>query len=330
MSKVFSNLNSIFTKYNKSIVNNNTNSNQKFLVYSIERSKMIKGSHYVGGLADRIKGLISIFYISILTGRRFTIHWDNPLDILEGLQPNKYDWKFSNAEKFIKNKSRFLHLDYIGRGDALNDLNYRKIEKDLFKGEDVVIMNANSFCVDAMSAYIKKEFGGMCWYGQYFNEAFEFLFKFAPLDQFSSSRLKFDDFKVGADLVVAVHLRTGAGNGWKDPILDEWENYELILERAFSLARAHGATKPVFYFVSDSLEARSAVAAKKWEFPIFVEQEGTSHLDRSAGINDSNHHRTFFEFQLLGEADMVVCGQGGFAQMAALSRGKKYFRYKDT
>ena len=45
-----------------------------------------------GGLGNRIQGLVSLFYLAMLTNRTFLIHWDGPGKLEEYLEPNQIAW----------------------------------------------------------------------------------------------------------------------------------------------------------------------------------------------------------------------------------------------
>lgn len=47
-----------------------------------------------GGLGNRIQGLVSLFYLAMLTNRTFLIHWDGPGKLEEYLEPNQIAWTF--------------------------------------------------------------------------------------------------------------------------------------------------------------------------------------------------------------------------------------------
>ena len=81
-------------------------------------------------------------------------------------------------------------------------------------------------------------------------------------------------------------------------------------------------------FFSDSYEARTAVSEASWPHSVVVDLEKSSHMDRSSGVDIYSHNLTFHEFQVLSETDLIICGKGGVAALAALSGGKKLLRYQ--
>ena len=313
--------------YNSKIVSEKTSDNQKFLIYTIQRHPMYAGSKLVGGLADRLKGLISTFYIAVITGRRFVVHWPNPVGLQENLLPSKYDWRYENARKFLTEINSLHHIDLIDRSDILDETNAHDIESELFGNARIVLVNNNSYRIKALRRMMEQQYSEEPSYGMLFSKGFRFLFQFVQKDDFEDSRERCRAARAEADKMAGVHLRTGSGNGWRDPVLDDWKNYSLVMERAFKEAKAAGAEAPVFYFFSDSVEAREAVAETTWPHKVIVDLEQPSHMDRSTEFDAYSYNLTFHEFQMLSEMDMIVCGKGGFASLAALAGGKPLIRY---
>lgn len=59
---------------------------------------MADGKMLHGGLFDRLKGAISIFAISKVQKKKFSIFFVNPFWLEEYLAPNQYDWRIDNGE----------------------------------------------------------------------------------------------------------------------------------------------------------------------------------------------------------------------------------------
>lgn len=59
---------------------------------------MHTGSISVGGLIDRIRGLVSAYLVCRETGREFRIHFTHPFRLDDYLAPAAYDWRISDAD----------------------------------------------------------------------------------------------------------------------------------------------------------------------------------------------------------------------------------------
>lgn len=56
------------------------------------------GKIQVGGLADRLRGILSTYYICKKTGRPFKLHFVSPFNLELFLVPNQYDWRCKEHE----------------------------------------------------------------------------------------------------------------------------------------------------------------------------------------------------------------------------------------
>ena len=68
--------------------------NSKFLIYSCRKD--------CGGLAERMLGIVSTFYVALLTNRIFLIDSTVPVELDTVLEPNRIDWRFKNYENHIR------------------------------------------------------------------------------------------------------------------------------------------------------------------------------------------------------------------------------------
>lgn len=69
------------------------------------------GKIQVGGLADRLRGILSTYYICKKTGRSFKLHFVSPFNLELYLVPNKYDWRCKESELcFDKNYTCVLPI----------------------------------------------------------------------------------------------------------------------------------------------------------------------------------------------------------------------------
>lgn len=321
-------LKSVLNEYNNRIVETNNDAKQSILIYSTRRHQIMPDPKYVGGLADRLKGLMTVFYLAVLSNRRFVVHWDSPLNLEENLLPSRYDWRLRFAQRLVNASDELSHVDLVDRSEILDELDVDQQINKFFGNQIPVIININSFRITKYLPVLSEMAGAEISYGEAFREAFQFLFNFVERPETESSRTKLNQFRADADLMVGVHLRTGAGNNWNDPVLDDWLNYRLVLESAFKQATERGAVNPVFWFLSDSRRAREAVLSEEWPYRVYTEAVDASHMDRSQNVDVLSHHQTFFDFELLAKSDFVVCGEGGFAPIAALAGGTPMVRYK--
>ena len=309
--------------YNTEICGKNVAADQNFLVFSTRRHRLYAGHEHVGGLADRLKGALSCFYLSMITGRRFVLDWQTPCSIHRALNVHSYDWSLQNALPFILQKNSITHLDLIDRSEILDTMDWQDLETSLFKEAPVVVLNINSLRFAAIQKKLKSDGVQSDGY-DLARLAYNFLFYPIAMSEFDKSREKFAKLRSECDRVVGVHLRTGGGNGWIDPAMDDWQRYAYLLERAHTHAIQNGAERPGFYFVSDSAAARQAVLSGSYPFPVMVDDEKVSHLDRTTAQEERTSLLAFHEFHQLGQCDLIIGGKGGFALTSAMVSGKPF------
>ena len=317
----------LFAEYRKNLRETSPDENQRVLIYSINRHSILPGHSVVGGLADRLKGITTAFSLAFLTGRRFLIDWEEPFPLTGHLSPAHYDWRTIRFRRFIVSSHCFRHLDFIDRSEILESLSIDELDEKLFGREKLVIMNINSSRLKLIRMNMKEKYKLNVGDGHLFRGVFSFLFSYEIPAAFRQADDRMKKMRSEADLVLGVHLRTGDGNGWRDPALDDWRNFELIMQHAIDEAKRQGARAPAFYFVSDSSQAREAVRAANWPYPVHVDIEEISHIDRSVDANERSNHLTFFEFLNLAKCDRLICGYGGFAPVAAMVGARPYSRY---
>ncbi|MBP5339296.1 MAG: hypothetical protein J6Z14_08370 [Prevotella sp.] len=64
---------------------------------------MIDGKLKHGGLADRLRGIISAYYVSRMYNRDFRIFFVHPFPLIDYLVPNLHDWRISEADLCFNN-----------------------------------------------------------------------------------------------------------------------------------------------------------------------------------------------------------------------------------
>lgn len=64
------------------------------LIYSCESNKK---KHFCGGMGDRFRGIISAFYMALLSNRRFELYSPVPIPLQKYLKPNLVNWVPSTA-----------------------------------------------------------------------------------------------------------------------------------------------------------------------------------------------------------------------------------------
>lgn len=81
----------IYGKYNT----NRSESGKRFPKYVVN---VIDGTVQAGGLADRLRGILSTYAICKMHGLQYRLHFAYPFELEQFLEPNRYDWRVNETE----------------------------------------------------------------------------------------------------------------------------------------------------------------------------------------------------------------------------------------
>ncbi|KAK3088418.1 hypothetical protein FSP39_018933 [Pinctada imbricata] len=154
-----------------------------------------------GGMADRLRGMINVYLLSLLTGRKFGIIHSTPCKLTEYLQPNTLDWTID--EKSLEGKSSENHNFLEKKKLPSNDM------ATYFKKEVVyIVSNAD------MTNYIRRDKGVpkiLPWLNQLTTaDIYKFVLDrlFKPSDMMKQEIDKFQA-EVGNRKLICAHYRMG-------------------------------------------------------------------------------------------------------------------------
>lgn len=298
----------------------------KYLIYSASRHAILKDRQFVGGLADRLKGIYSAFLMAVATGRIFLIDWETPFPLSDNFRPNGYDWRLEPHLKKLGQRSGTYHLDMIDkRGITLKETPPDRLEQDILDGHDTCVVNINWLYAERYLDHFDLPSAS----DQAFRQIFDFLFEPLVAREFSPEIKQLDKRKQSHDGLFGIHLRIGGDAAWLDPKLDKRRSYRPLMKAAFEFAAKRGSTDPLFYFASDSEKAKRSVAKRDWPHPVVTIAGPIQHLDRSSDMTRQGNDFAFFEFEMLRHCDGVIGGAGAFYSTAAMAGGKPYTTYRD-
>lgn len=276
---------------------------------------MFDGKKLHGGLADRLRGIISLYLLCKKYHIRFKIYFIYPFNLLDFFQPNSYDWRiqekdiiydakysepiildtmeqYGNEKKFqmnyltdkiLNSPKRQFHV-YTNAAFSMSRKIYPKLFSELF----------------VPSYYLKKELNTInkqikC---EYINAAFRFL------------NLLGDFNEMGVD-----------------PLPDE-EKRLLITACVNQLYKLHKKNKKNILVTSDSITFLEEVS--KCEF-VITNKGKILHVDFSEDNRKEMHLKTFIDFLLIANAQEVYLFRtgkmykSGFAKSASLIYGRPYY-----
>lgn len=290
------------------------------LVYSTKRHARFEPNFMlVGGLADRLKGLISAYLFSIYAKKAFAIEWHSPCPLEPALCHNVCDWRLTTWAQPLLVPRMARHVDLIDQVQLFETAAPDDLMKLIVNDEQIVYLNTNIFS----HTLCKKLFPGFE-PEDVFQAAFEALFNFNVPAAFQLLWQRADASRASG--LVGVHWRTGGGNGWDDPSMGEWSDAVQALKSAIADAARNGFDNPVIYFATDSGKAKEKVLAETWPVEILVAEEEASHIDRSEGNVRDGFDFALVEFMILRSCDVIYGGAGQYWMTAGLAGGKKVYR----
>lgn len=88
------------------------------------------------GLVDRLKTIISSFFIAKKTNRNFKLHFTEPFDLRTYLEPNRFNWVCSpDLINYSLLRSRILTYDHT---KPIPTINKNKIQYHVYRGGDII------------------------------------------------------------------------------------------------------------------------------------------------------------------------------------------------
>lgn len=291
----------------------------ELLVYATDRhARYAPDFLQVGGFADRIKGIVMAYLISVYAGRGFAIDWTKPAPLAPTLEHAAYDWRPSTWRNAILGARTARHVDLIDGIALLEGLSPTEIGPLVLSDAALAYLNINVFSHTLVSKMFPEVDPNAA-----FQAAFQSLFRFTVPSAFSPLWAQIEAARAAHGAVVGVHLRTGEGNGWNDPAMGSWEQAPDALAQAALLAAERGMTSPAFYFATDSTKAKAAVRAMASPpGPVLIADHDVQHIDRSDVQGRASFDFAIVEFMALAHADLVVGGAGQYWFTAAMAGGK--------
>ena len=110
----------------------------------------VDGKHFHGGLADRLKGMVSLYHYCLTQNIEFRIDHTFPFELSNYLIPNEYDWQIKDSDKitFHLLESKYFHL--------VGDRSIKRLVK--LKTNKQIHCYANRDYVESLNEYYNTNF----------------------------------------------------------------------------------------------------------------------------------------------------------------------------
>ena len=243
----------------------------------------VDGKHFHGGLADRLKGMISLYHYCLIKGIGFRISHIYPFELSDYLLPNEYDWQIKDSDNITLHllESKYFHL--VGDGSI------KRLAK--LKTGKQIHCYANRDYVELLNEHYNTDFD--------WKFLFKKLFKPAPEIQ---QQIDYHKQQIGGKFI-ACQFRflalLGDFNEYDDAALPKEEQQILIEKCLKTLAELKAKHNLPILVTSDSATFTSL--AQKLD-GIYVLQSKPVHFDCVEDVNAHNYIDTFIDFFMLSEA----------------------------
>ena len=318
------------------IINNKREA--KFLVYFCDWTN--KGCY---GYGDRVRGMISLFYLAILTDRAFLIHWKTPKPLERFLTPKDINWTFPipllETRKHFWRKARGqgkkdLELDgwQTKNSSAVSSLVKKENFKVYFdKPVEIISTNVN-FAEGAMqnNKYLMQraqdmEISPLLPGSQRYTKmgcAFDILFNTPPRLQnaLQNTRRK---LRENSTFVIGIHIRLGDkpfGRNNTRVSESDFPKYFLCAKKVEqNLFSLDGRKHARWFLATDSLMVKD-YARKHFAEKVITEENKPEHIDiykeGEKPFSDEGMMGVLHDHFMLAECDFLVLSHSSFSTTA--------------
>ncbi|MDD3039670.1 hypothetical protein [Bacteroides sp.] len=270
---------------------------------------MADGRKRHGGLADRLRGIVSTYKYCLEHNLEFRIHFTSPFELRDLLVPNAYDWEIRDDE--ISYNSSFslpVYIDSSHYPEADMIFQRKMAEKMLSKDYKQIHVYTNMYFAD-------DEFGYL----------FSQLFKPAPvLQMWIDENLS----KLGNHYIsLSFRFQNLFGDFADGSTVYSQEEQKALLDKCIakiqSLHDAHPQVNKILV-TADSEHFLKEIA--KMDF-VYLLPGRVGHMDHGSEQGIAVHMKTFLDFFVLSHSKkiyLLVTGKmykSGFAKRAAKLQG---------
>ena len=285
-----------------------------------------------GGLADRFKGLMSAYALSLLTDREFLIKITYPCAIENYLIPNEINW---NAD-LLASKSSYLNMfigwdiDKLIHFGQINDFNrvWGNVDVVFIKNQldfiRLLSTNTNYHSKINKLGYEIAEFNIESVFQKWYNK----LFKLSPNLESKYQQFLNEAKPTAASKLICAQIRVGGSNKLNhatDAFFMKRNDTSLYWQfmRQNFLSKSNEKLYKIF-ITSDSqdviMEARQEFGLEN----IISNMESSFHLDKQiANTKCQSSDGIYLDFVYLSHCDMGVLSHSGFGLCAVLNKADK-------
>lgn len=282
-------------------------SREKVIIYIAD------GTVQAGGLADRFRGIVSLYYLAKKFGVDFRINFNNPFPLSDALVPNQHNWLI-NENQISYNPQNSIYLNHWSGNTTPASQAH-----ELMETVDFLLRKYNQIHYTT-NIYISDDS-----YGELFDELFQpSLIIKKKIEQYSK--------EIGGDYISATfrfQQLLGDFTEGNFLTLSEHEQDSLIsrcLQHLLDIHQEHKSKKILVTSDSKTFLAK----ADKLDYTFIIPGE-IIHLDFGSKNDSSSYVKSFIDYYMLCDAKMiylVVDGpmyKSGFPERAAIHKKVPFF-----
>ncbi|KAI0983829.1 hypothetical protein GJ496_000913 [Pomphorhynchus laevis] len=285
-----------------------------------------------GGWADRIKGIISAFILSVILQRGLLISVDHPCKLTSVLFPNDSKFAWHQNLRDVNGSSIFLKL--VGNSEdrqlvrsSIQQQNYtylQSFKKLYITGNDLLfdLVMSDSFDQDQFANIDKRYMVLENFYPQLYNRLFTLV---QPLTKEKDTILS---QQIGNATLICAQMRIGKSSTIpKDVEMLKSKHRNNMLNDMISfiqanLSKNYGNYK--IFITTDSEEIRQIAKDRLKELMVDIPGEIT-HLDRSDVTKAcQNFKKVILDFEMLSYCHTSLISNSGFGYFGNLRRPKPF------
>ncbi|EPZ34199.1 hypothetical protein ROZALSC1DRAFT_27776 [Rozella allomycis CSF55] len=277
--------------------------------------------HPCGGLGDRMRGAIFVFYLSLFTNRRYDFNWDFPHPIELFIDTPSF---IKHTYKSDENPHIIYHIDNYSL-DWVRNTNF---VKDWEKFSNVEIRSNNYLWLHLFEnqhfqEIINRKFSYLKGLNKFelTHIAMNILFNESP-----SVILKINNIlkNVPSMYKIGIQHRTGDKEFGVDWIRHSPRSGACLATQAVKVCK-ESKIKCAFFITSDSPKSLlkiKSIISKDSKDHIFMDSPGIiKHVDMPGKTNstdfEENYSKTYVDWFLLSRMDALIISRSGFGELAS-------------
>lgn len=309
----------------------------KYCVNLVQNGKIV----LTGGFADRLKGMISCYWLSKILDEDLTVDWSTPTPLDSCYEYLDIQKPSATPAAFQSQVDNYTHLNLVGKQYTLfkesflpnlNKCNSKNSAIELIKNtfshyDSIYTNNPLDFLIQSQILkdilqtnydFRIDNFSDLMFHG--YRRTIRLKENFLLAKELKRLEDYFGD--VDIDKRLAVHVRVGGDHvSWQDPVLDDpdaiYSKLKLLIgSRCFVDSRV--------FVCSDSTSVKENIIEilTDAKIDVFTHSLTPSHTERSASSID-DFATTVLDFESLRLAGLILHGQGAFSRIASFTSGNK-------